>query len=121
MTCQQVQVNLSLYLYGELEFAQEEELELHLADCSFCQMALAREKSWHTSLNAERQDVPLDLLSQSRRDLRLALQSEKTTSSPRPSFLKRLSFGSVSSRRQTGHRSSRLPPCFCSWVSAFLA
>jgi anti-sigma factor RsiW len=42
MNCQQVQTNLSLYLYGELEFAAEEELEKHLEGCSFCQLALAR-------------------------------------------------------------------------------
>ena len=78
MTCQQVQVNLSLYLYGELEFAKEEELELHLPGCSLCQIALSREKAWHTSLNAERQDVPLDLLSKCRRDLRVVLQAADT-------------------------------------------
>ena len=62
MTCQQVQKDLSLYLYGELDFAREEELETHLSECAFCQRALAREKEWHTAANAERMDVPLDLL-----------------------------------------------------------
>jgi hypothetical protein len=70
MTCQQVQTKLSLYLYGELEFAQEEELERHLESCSLCQLALAREKQWHTSVNSARMDVPLDLLSECRRELR---------------------------------------------------
>jgi hypothetical protein len=68
-------MNLSLYLYGELDFAQEEELEGHLGACALCQTALAREKGWHTTLNSERADVPLDLLSQCRRDLRGALSS----------------------------------------------
>lgn len=76
MTCHEVQVSLPLYLYGELEFAGEEELESHLAGCSLCQMALAREQSWHTSLNGEHQDVPLELLSQCRRDLRAALEAQ---------------------------------------------
>jgi HEAT repeats/Putative zinc-finger len=75
MNCHQVQTNLSLYLYGELEFAAEEELEQHLESCSFCQLALSREKAWHTKLNGERQDVPLDLLGQCRRDLRMAMKS----------------------------------------------
>ena len=44
MTCQDVQSSLSLYLYGELDFAQEEEVENHLADCAACQLSLAREK-----------------------------------------------------------------------------
>lgn len=75
MNCQQVQTNLSLYLYGELEFAVEEELEGHLNSCSFCQLAFSREKSWHTKVNAERKDVSLDLLSQCRRDLRIAMKN----------------------------------------------
>ena len=75
MNCQQVQTNLSLYLYGELEFAVEEELEQHLEGCSFCQLALSREKDWHTKLNGERKDVPLDLLAQCRRDLRVAMKA----------------------------------------------
>jgi hypothetical protein len=76
MTCQQVQTNLSLYLYGELDFAQEEALERHLEDCALCQRALSREKEWHASLNAERQDVSFELLSECRRDLRAALRAD---------------------------------------------
>jgi anti-sigma factor RsiW len=76
MTCQQVQTSLSLYLYGELDFAQEEALERHLEDCALCQVALSREKEWHASLNAERQDVSFELLSECRRDLRVALHAD---------------------------------------------
>jgi hypothetical protein len=75
MSCQQAQMNLSLYLYGELDFAQEEQLEQHLSECALCQHALAREKTWHTTLNSERVDVPLDLLSECRRELRSAISS----------------------------------------------
>jgi len=42
MTCHDVQLQLSLYLYGELNFASEEALENHLSECAFCQRALAR-------------------------------------------------------------------------------
>jgi hypothetical protein len=59
-----------LYLYGELEFSLEEELEQHLESCALCQLALGREKQWHMGANAVRLDVPLDLLSECRRDLR---------------------------------------------------
>jgi hypothetical protein len=76
MTCQQVQTNLSLYLYGELDFAQEEALERHLEGCALCQRALSREKEWHASLNAERRDVSFEFLSECRRDLRTALHAE---------------------------------------------
>lgn len=75
MTCQQVQTNLSLFLYGDLDFATEEGLEEHLADCSACQLALQREKSWHASLNGEHADVPFELLSECRRDLKAATYS----------------------------------------------
>ena len=76
MTCHEVQTNLSLYLYGELDFAQEEALERHLEDCALCQRALAREKEWHASVNSDRQDVSFELLSKCRRDLRAALHAD---------------------------------------------
>lgn len=86
MNCQQVQINLSLYLYGELDFAQEEAVEEHLDGCAFCQRALAREKNWHSTLNNERLDVPLELLSDCRRDLSRALGASKRPKD-KPSFL----------------------------------
>ncbi len=76
MTCQQVQTNLSLYLYGELEFAQEETLEGHLEGCASCQLALGREKEWHAAANTVRPDVSFELLSECRRDLRVALRAD---------------------------------------------
>jgi hypothetical protein len=76
MTCQQVQTNLSLYLYSELDFAQEEALERHLDGCALCQRALAREKAWHTSLSAEQPDISFELLSECRRNLRVALKAD---------------------------------------------
>jgi hypothetical protein len=76
VNCGQVQRNLSLYLYGELAFADEEAFEAHVAECAFCARALAREKSWHSALNAGQRDVPLDLLAACRRDLQLAVAGE---------------------------------------------
>ncbi len=76
MNCQQVQGNLSLYLYGELDFAREEELDQHLSGCAFCQQALTREKTWHTALKSENSDVPLDLLAQCRQGLRESITRE---------------------------------------------
>ena len=60
MTCHQVQLSLSLYLYAELDFSQEEELERHLSECDLCKRALDREKAWHSALKAENADVPLE-------------------------------------------------------------
>ncbi len=86
MTCQQVQTNLSLYLYGELDFGQEEEVEQHLSGCAFCQRALGREKEWHTVLNSQRMDVPLDLLAECRRELRNSLTAFRGEKTRRPWF-----------------------------------
>jgi hypothetical protein len=76
VNCHDAQADLSPYLYGELDFASEENLEEHLSGCAFCQRALESEKAWHTALNAERRDVPLDLLARCRQDLRSAFSSE---------------------------------------------
>ncbi len=73
MTCHDVQLQLSLYLYGELDFAAEEAVERHLGECAFCQQAFAREKTWHTAATSEHRDVSLDLLSRCRLDLRNAI------------------------------------------------
>ena len=73
--CHEVQVSLSLYLYGELNFAAEESLERHLSGCPMCQLALSREKLWHASLNASSRDVPSELLAECRRDLLQSIRS----------------------------------------------
>jgi HEAT repeats/Putative zinc-finger len=83
MTCHEVQSELSLYLYGELDFAREEAVEQHLAECAFCMHALGREKAWHASLQGESQDVSLDLLSRCRRDLTANLSLEKANAPAR--------------------------------------
>jgi predicted anti-sigma-YlaC factor YlaD len=75
MTCHEAQSKLSLYLYGELEFADEEALEQHVSECALCERALVAEKAWHAALNAERTDVPLQLLGQCRSELKTAIAS----------------------------------------------
>ncbi len=73
MNCHDAQANLSFYLYGELEFAAEEALEGHLSGCALCERALTREKELHAALKAGQADVPFDLLSECRQDLKAAL------------------------------------------------
>ena len=85
MNCHDVQIRLSLYLYGELEFAEEEQLEEHLDGCALCQLAFAREKEWHTVAAIGQRDLPLDLLADCRRDLRQALQSGPNNAVAAPS------------------------------------
>ncbi len=95
MTCQQAQESLSLYLYGEMEFIVEEEFEQHTAQCALCADALARERKWHVLMNDAQANVPLDLLSQCRRELSRELQADKRRA---PSLWARL----VESIRPTG-------------------
>ncbi len=100
MTCQQVQTDLSLYLYGELDFAREDALEEHLAGCAFCQQALSREKAWHASLNSEAKDAPYELLSQCRAELKGLISQSKSAAPPRVSVWSRFSeFLDISSPR----------------------
>ena len=99
MTCHQVQTNLSLFLYGDLDFATEEALEEHLAECPACQLALDREKAWHANLNAERADLPLDLLAQCRRDLDIATRAEGKTKPVMPFWERVAAFIGVSTNR----------------------
>jgi hypothetical protein len=77
MKCSQLQALLSLYLYGELDFAREEELESHLGECAFCQLSLAREKQLHTLASAQIHEPALDLLAHCRQQLRPALARER--------------------------------------------
>lgn len=99
MNCHDAQADLSPYLYGELDFASEENLEEHLNGCAFCQRALESEKAWHTALNAERRDVPLDLLAHCRQDLRSALSGEVSLQALNPWWRRWLDGLDFSSRR----------------------
>jgi hypothetical protein len=90
MNCAEVQRNLSLYLYGELEYAVEEQLEVHLEGCDFCQLALRREKGWHAAMQSEDRDVSFPLLAECRQTLNTGLA--KTASrivDRKPSFWQR--------------------------------
>ncbi len=84
MTCHDVQLRFSLYLYAELDFATEEAVDEHLEECAFCQRALAREKDWHTTASSGQLDIPLNLLSECRRDLHNTLVSGPATAISRP-------------------------------------
>jgi hypothetical protein len=79
MSCAEIQADLSLYLYGELDFAAEENLETHVAGCAFCQLALNREKEWHAAVNRGQQDVRPEFLSACRGGLLRDIANEPTT------------------------------------------
>jgi hypothetical protein len=82
MTCAEARQNFSLYLYGELDFTAEELLEQHIADCTGCQLELAKERQWHEAVGSESAEVPLDLLAQCREDLRDSLSVVRESRQP---------------------------------------
>lgn len=73
MTCEQVREQLSLMLYGELSFAEEEAVQSHLTGCEACRAALATEQKWHGELMHGAVEPPAGLLVQCRQQLRATL------------------------------------------------
>ena len=70
MTCDLARQSFSLYLYGELDFQQEEELEQHLDGCSICRANLDEERNLQATLGARDFQTSTDLLQACRRELR---------------------------------------------------
>lgn len=73
MTCEQAREQLSLMLYGELSFAEEELVQSHLTGCGDCRAALAAEQKWHDELIHGAVEPPAGLLVQCRQQLRATL------------------------------------------------
>jgi hypothetical protein len=84
MNCEQAREQLSLFLYGELEFHAEEELEQHLSACADCHAAMEKEKAIHAAADGLQTEVPADLLGQCRRGLRMALETRAAAASTNP-------------------------------------
>ena len=68
MNCDTVTKQLSLMLYGELSFDEEEIVQQHLEACGTCRNELARTQSIHGSFDADELEVDPDLLADRRRD-----------------------------------------------------
>jgi hypothetical protein len=75
MTCEDVRKSLPLMLYGELDFDQEEECEVHLDECAACRQELAREKTLHRVVTELEIMPTADMLTQSRQQLRRSLET----------------------------------------------
>lgn len=69
MKCDEARKTLPLFLYGELSFEEEEQLEVHLDECDACRAALAREKALFRSLDAAEMTPSPELLEQCRAQL----------------------------------------------------
>jgi hypothetical protein len=72
MNCDTVTKQLSLMLYGELSFDEEEIVHQHLDTCAVCQNELAKTQAVHGSFDNNEVEVDPVLLANCRRNLRVA-------------------------------------------------
>jgi hypothetical protein len=73
MTCEEARKNLPLFLYGELSFDEEEQMEVHMDECAGCRTAVAREKAMFAALDGAEMVPSPDSLEESRAELRRRL------------------------------------------------
>jgi hypothetical protein len=77
MNCETARKSLSLLLYGELAFEEEERVWRHVDGCESCRGALAQERQFHAACDSQELEPPPDLLLQSRLALRRRLSSAR--------------------------------------------
>lgn len=73
MTCEETRKTLPLFLYGELSFDEEEQVEAHMDECDACRTALAREKAMFAALDRSEMEPAPEALEDSRMELRRRL------------------------------------------------
>lgn len=78
MSCEDVKQNLVLYGYGELESAEEEQVEAHLAGCAGCRAEQAKQKAFFAALDARPDATDFSALASCRADLRAQLAGPET-------------------------------------------
>lgn len=78
MNCDDARQNLTLYIYGELDFNEEDVLEQHLDSCATCRTALEQERMLHQTLEHQQLQPSPELLQACRRELhsRIAVDAE---------------------------------------------
>jgi hypothetical protein len=69
MNCKSARRGLSLYLYSELSFDEEELFEQHLEGCEDCRRELEREKAMHQAFDRAEVSPPAELLERCRLEL----------------------------------------------------
>ncbi|MEO8025606.1 MAG: HEAT repeat domain-containing protein [Bryobacteraceae bacterium] len=77
MTCEHVKESLSLFLYGELAFDEEDHVEDHLAACELCRQDLDRVREMHVLLQGLSTEPSPSVLRQSRELLWERLEQER--------------------------------------------
>jgi hypothetical protein len=68
-SCADVRSQLALLLYGELSFDEEENVEVHLAECRDCRDALDRQRELHLAFDRLEVEPPQSLLRECRSTL----------------------------------------------------
>jgi hypothetical protein len=86
MNCDEIRGRLSLLLYGELPFAEEEAVESHLDSCQECMAALDAERSLHSALDQSELEPSAALL----RESRLAVSAAIVAGGARANWWERL-------------------------------
>jgi hypothetical protein len=75
-TCEKVREQLSMLLYGELSFDQEESVDTHLEGCAECRTALERERALHAAFDQVEAEPPASVLWESRQNLQRQIAAE---------------------------------------------
>ena len=75
-TCEKVREQLSMLLYGELSFDQEETVDAHLESCAECRAALERERELHAAFDQVEAEPPASVLWESRQNLQRQIAAE---------------------------------------------
>lgn len=70
MNCDVAKQDLTLYLYGELDFGQEEQIEQHIAGCEACRSELESMREFHGAMDRQETEPSPELLQACRRERR---------------------------------------------------
>lgn len=76
MNCDSVRQRLSLLLYSELSFEEEDLVERHLGQCAACRAEMAREQRLHRLADEGAAEPPAGLVTRCRSDLRGLIATE---------------------------------------------
>jgi hypothetical protein len=78
MTCGELKNAIPLFLYGELPFDVEDQLERHIERCDACRLQVEKERALHRSMLAAETMLTSDMLWRSRDQLRERIADERT-------------------------------------------
>lgn len=74
--CEKMREQMVLFLYGEISFDEEEQMEAHLAECAECRAERERLEGFERLMEEGEAEVPAGLLARCRRDLAAAIEEE---------------------------------------------